>query len=102
VCDNCGRSFRESGTLARHLKSRIPCTRKMSGQIPRYGFSGMSKNPVNVEHKTLQILITKAQDFPAKQTTVEENRTDIPILANRKVFYIFLSFHKSNNEFCRG
>lgn len=28
VCESCGRSFRESGTLARHIKSRVPCTRK--------------------------------------------------------------------------
>ncbi|KAK3583635.1 hypothetical protein CHS0354_039462 [Potamilus streckersoni] len=35
-CEMCGRSFAESGALTRHMRSRIPCTRKTDSDLPRY------------------------------------------------------------------
>jgi hypothetical protein len=36
-CQHCGRSFRESGALTRHLKSRVSCLTKSDTDLPRYG-----------------------------------------------------------------
>jgi len=87
VCDSCGRSFRESGTLARHIKSRIPCTRKSEGDLPRYGTPEVSKKKKkwkssNVEQKTLQILITKDQVFPPRSLLGEENPSEMQIVTD--------------------
>jgi len=36
-CDLCGRTFRESGALTRHLKSRYVCSNKSDSDLPNYG-----------------------------------------------------------------
>jgi hypothetical protein len=36
-CQHCRRSFRESGALTRHLKSRVSCLTKSDTDLPRYG-----------------------------------------------------------------
>lgn len=36
-CQHCGRSFRESGALTRHLKSRVSCRTKIDTDLPQYG-----------------------------------------------------------------
>ncbi|XP_067939156.1 transcription factor E4F1-like [Watersipora subatra] len=36
-CELCQRAFRESGALARHRKSRIPCNQKRDTELPNYG-----------------------------------------------------------------
>lgn len=36
-CQHCRRSFRESGALTHHLKSRVPCLTKSDTDLPRYG-----------------------------------------------------------------
>lgn len=36
-CDLCGRTFRESGALTRHLKSRYICVHKSDADLPNYG-----------------------------------------------------------------
>jgi uncharacterized C2H2 Zn-finger protein len=38
-CDLCGRNFRESGALTRHLKSRYVCVNKSDSDLPNYGKS---------------------------------------------------------------
>lgn len=36
-CNLCGRNFRESGALTRHLKSRFLCVTKTDSDLPNYG-----------------------------------------------------------------
>jgi len=36
-CQHCGRSFRESGALTRHLRSRVSCLTKTDTDLPQYG-----------------------------------------------------------------
>ncbi|XP_059472995.1 transcription factor E4F1-like [Neocloeon triangulifer] len=69
VCESCGRSFRESGTLARHVKSRVPCTRKSDNALPRYGKPSLSRarSPQIVQAKPVEIVVPKDCDAPSKE-----------------------------------
>lgn len=91
-CDDCGRSFRESGTLSRHMKARVPCIKKGDSDLPRYGKcvslplkyrQDNSETSVDEDSseqqygntsppETLQIVITKMSDTVNVETTEEQ------------------------------
>ncbi|CAB3368601.1 Hypothetical predicted protein [Cloeon dipterum] len=70
VCESCGMSFRESGTLARHIKSVVPCTFKPVDLLPQYqrtAFDSKPKPPNQSQsEETVKIIITKECQSPER------------------------------------
>ncbi|KAK8379909.1 hypothetical protein O3P69_019729 [Scylla paramamosain] len=50
ACQRCGRCFRESGSLTRHLQSQGSCVSKLDTQIPLYGRT-LPFNPPQADRK---------------------------------------------------
>jgi hypothetical protein len=97
VCESCGRSFRESGTLARHVKSRVPCTGKADGGNARC-FSAEESSKKKFAHlltisktapKALQILLPEDNEFSLKPLSLHGNKsTEIILECNGTLIFV--------------
>jgi hypothetical protein len=87
VCESCGRSFRESGTLARHVKSRVPCTRKSDDKPHCSSAEESSKNKFanlltisKTAPKALQIVLPEDNEYALKPVSLHGTKTPEIIL----------------------
>ncbi|XP_050694016.1 transcription factor E4F1-like isoform X2 [Eriocheir sinensis] len=78
ACQQCGRQFRESGSLTRHMQAQISCVRKSDAQIPLYGRTLPLHPPPHADRKpsvSLDIKFSLKQELSSAE---EDPSTRLP------------------------
>lgn len=77
-CEECGRTFTESGALTRHLKSRVSCKNKSDLDLPRYGKRWSANAMYEPQAKVETKLLSEGEDH-TQEEAVKDMETECAI-----------------------